>query len=69
MTNKLLDYLYKLDKDQLIGVLDASLDNMQSCNGRKKSTCVLMALDAKNTKGEMWKLPNPKDVENTIITM
>ena len=71
MNDRLYDILIKLPKRNLINLLWSALDEMQSCNIRSRTQCIMEALGAKcldeDTQSK-WELPNKAEMKrNTDV--
>lgn len=66
MNEKLYNFLLDLPKENLVHLMWAALDEMQSYNGKSRTKCILMAMGAEERDNGTWKLPELEEIlENT----
>ncbi len=53
-TFEIMDQFNKLSDKDKIHVLYEALGNMETYNGRTKTTCICLAMDYKTEDGEKW---------------
>lgn len=71
MDNKLFETVMKLPKEHIVNLMWNALDEMQYYNGRTKTTCILLAMGAKeaDSDGHKWRIPSLKELKENTETM
>jgi hypothetical protein len=63
MNDVTYERLLQLPRANLVNLMMEALDYMQQFNGRGRTTCIMMALNAKEVDEKKWQIPTVAEMK------
>lgn len=63
MSPELYERLMQLPPENMIALMMNALDEMQAQNGRSRTRCIMLAIDAPQVEEGKWKIPSVEEIK------